>query len=318
MKWPLNLVNILFLLSLFSCTQVRKNSKIVSEVYIHQYNVPMSKKDWNERGGNGQISYVYNDGRKVNEHYKGHILEGKSTYTYPYSENLQKSLVYSQGELKEENYFFINGTPELKRKFIAYTPSKIEETTWYAEGVPKSFELYEGGKLSEGSYYTKQHDIDSSVKKGVGTRTLRDINGILLQKDSINSGEVTMQTILYSNGDVKELIPCKEGKTHGRKQFFGENGLPLKIEEWSMGVKEGVEISFQNGVKFQETPYFSGKKEGTGKIYDAKNQLVEEITYRNDARHGPSYFYLNNEIHTKWFFRGNKVNKLRYDQLTAI
>ena len=48
------------------------------------------------------------------------------------------------------------------------------------------------------------------------------------------------------------------------------------------------------------------------------DQLVEEITYRNDARHGPSYFYLNNEIHTKWFFRGNKVNKLRYDQLTAI
>ena len=72
---------------------------------------------------------------------------------------------------------------------------------------------------------------------------------------------------------------------------------------------------FHNGEKISEIPYFNGMKNGIEHRFKDGHLIVEEITWRNDRKHGPSYTHLNgDDIRTDWYYEGRLVTKRQYDR----
>ena len=61
------------------------NNNAVSTLFIHKYGTALSENDWDSRGGNGQIVTLCKNGVTITENYADHLLEGKTTYSFPHS-----------------------------------------------------------------------------------------------------------------------------------------------------------------------------------------------------------------------------------------
>jgi len=125
-----------------------------------------------------------------------------------------------------------------------------------------------------------------------------------------------LRTISYPSGTLKEVVSYKDGEIEGMRRTFGPAGEPLTVEEWKGGKQEGLTVVFQNGEKVSEIFYKEGRKEGLERRYKSGEILVEEITWQEDVRHGPSTLHLAGQEETEWFFEGKEVSHARYDRLS--
>lgn len=206
-------------------------------------------------------------------------------------------------------------SPPLQVKKAPLVRKAQSGMTWYESGSPKTKEVYEDGLLVSGDYYTKENRLESSVRDKKGVRTRRDDFGDLLSLDTIEGGEMVLRVVPHQNGSPKEVIPYVGDVVEGERKTFSENGEPLSVEEWKGGLQDGVTIVFQNGEKYAEVPYVRGAKAGVEKRYRKGKTLIEEITWVDSLRQGPSYTYLGDSVKTDWYFEGRQVTKQQYERL---
>ncbi len=296
-----------------SCQQSNRND--VSTVFLHKYGVSLAEEDWKNRGGNGQIIVTKADGSTVTKNYVEGELEGASIYTFPHSFTHYKEEVYSRGHLISELFHYTSGVPKEKLEFLSDQETLI--TRWYENGNPKNNERYQNGKLLTGEYFSDKNDIEATVTDGNGTKIERNAFGEFLSRMEVIYGDVVRKTLYYPNGDPKEIIPYKNNKIHGTLKKFLVNGIPDSFEEWDKGVQQGVATLFRDGVLFSTLPYVSGKKNGTEKIHRTDGQIVAEITWKNDLKHGPSVTFIENVERTEWYHKGKKVSKSDFERLAG-
>ncbi len=212
-----------------------------------------------------------------------------------------------QLEVREEVVLPVSQVARLSQK------PGVSGQTWYQSGSPKTKEVYDGDLLISGEYFTKENRLESSVKNKSGVRTVRDEFGDLVSIDTIEGGEIVCRIVPYPNGSPKELTPYVGGVVEGERKTFLETGEPLTIETWKGGLQEGITIVFQNGEKYAEVPYVRGAKEGIEKRYRKGKTLIEEISWQDNKRHGPSYTYMGESVKTDWYFEGRQLTKTQYD-----
>jgi len=144
---------------------------------------------------------------------------------------------------------------------------------------------------------------------------VRDHYGELLHTETIADGNVILKTEYYSNGIPRVQTPLCNRIVQGEKKFFLPSGEPEAIEQWANNQRNGITTLFQNGQKIAEIPYAHDQKEGIERRYRNESELVQEIHWKGDKRHGPSHYFVGDVIQTDWYFHGNQITRSAYEQM---
>ncbi|KAF3361596.1 Uncharacterized protein PHSC3_001972 [Chlamydiales bacterium STE3] len=290
--------------------------EVVDEAYMHKYGVEVPPQDWSQRGKEGQVVTTLKNGVVVTKNYVAGVLNGETTYTFPHSSTIEKAESYVRDELVGETLFYRSGTPKQKITYEG-NPNRRTINTWYNNGSLYATEQYDRHYLVNGEYHTAAGQVEAQVNDGHGSKVRRDQYGELLSVDSYQHGNLVLSTTYYPNGTPKEAIPYHRGVIDGQVKKFLPSGEPLAIEEWSAGQQSGLTILFENGVKIAEVIYRDGQKNGLEKRFSEDMAVVEEITWVNGIKHGPSTSYINEHVKTDWFFKGKPVTKLAFERMTS-
>lgn len=285
---------------------------VITETYIHKYGVEVPPNDWNQRGKDGQIVMAKKDGVTVTQTYDSGILHGPTSSTFPHSSSVEKVETYVQGNITKEVKHYRSGPPMQETQFK--TEGEKHITTWYENGTPKSVEEHDDeGLLVKGEYYNTSHQIEAQVDNKNGIRIIRNQYGLVVSKDTIQDGVMSVRTTFHYNGNPKEIAPYKNGIVDGMRRTFLPDGEPNTQEQWENGRPNGTTIVFQNGEKAAEIPYVNGKKNGIEHHFRDGHIIVEEIAWQNDLQDGPKTTYVGEIASTEWYFEGQPVSKANFD-----
>lgn len=290
----------------------REVYRVVDEKYVHTYGLNVPQNDWQSRGENGKVISTLDNGVIVTKMYQSGILEGETTYTFPHNNLIAKVETYTHGTLTKEVYNDDNGNPQ---KEVVHTPDGlIIVTLWYEGGNPQSRETFNGEELVEGEYYSPTNKIENRVDNGTGTRIERDAYGNLISSDEFENGAIISKTTYHPNGSPQAVTDYSYNMPHGLRKTYLPAGEPEAIEEWTNGRQHGITTLYKNGEKFAEIPYENGKKNGIEQRFRNGSEIIEEVAWKDNLKHGPSDSYVNGKIaKTEWYYKGMKVQKSTYD-----
>jgi len=300
---------------LTGCSSNKNTDDVVSQQFVHKYGFDVSEQEWEERAQDGQVITMMKNGVKVTRSYDNGKLHGSTTYTFPHSPIVEKLMVYDQGTLLKEVLHDAGGIP--MREDVYEFDDRSIITHWDEKGSPLSIEEYVNESLQEGKYYTAEHELESQVENGNGTRIKRDRSGPMLCRDQIEKGAVVQRISYHPNGQIQSISNYQDYQLHGEQIKNTPSGKPLMVQHWNHGVLDGIKTIYRNGIKIAEVPYVNGQKHGTELHFDDFGTLTAEITWKNDKKHGISRFHSEEMTENEWFFNGQAVNEQKYDLLES-
>jgi len=298
------------------CSKSNQENNVVSEKYIHKYGYAVSKDEFQERKYPGQVVTVLKNGVTITSTYENGVLHGATTHTFPHSQTVETYFLYNQGNLVKEIVYDVNGLP--MREEIQLSPTRYATTRWYADGTPLSTEEYAGPELVEGQYFSRQNEIESRVEKGRGTRTLRDLQGVLTAREEIEEGYVAKREAFYASGAPESIAFYYRGILSGEKKTFNENGEPISVKEYVNGKLHGKTTFYKNGARAVDVHYLDGLKNGLEIHYLDGDQISQEILWENDKKHGPSKYYIDGIAQTEYYYDGRPVSEDRWNELSHL
>lgn len=289
-------------------------SDVVKETYVHKYGLPISASDWEQQGQDGQMIQLQKDGITVAKSYEKGTPHGISSWSFPNTTTIHREEEYEHGNLiaKRENY--LSGMPH-REECYNQSGSLSKRMRWYEDGSPAGVETYEFGLLVSGEYRTPLNSIESRVQDGNGTRTMRNNDGELIAKDTIQDGELAQRITFFPNGDPETISPYVNGVIEGDRLTYFRGGLPKTIEQWSNGKQEGITTVFHNGEKFSEVPYINGEKHGIELRFRDGDLLVEELSWLGNNPHGPHKIYVDGSTKVEWYNQGEIVSRPTFERL---
>lgn len=296
-----------------ACESISDRDNGYECTYIHPYGLPVGSDQWALSGCNGQRIVSWRDGVTVTQTYADGLLHGESTYSYPHSDRIERTEKYSNNELAAQTFYNPEGVPV--QSVVYSEPNFKTITVWYESGNPRSIETFEGSRLITGKYYTLLNQRDSWVYKGDGERIQRNEFGHFVSLDTFQNGIMTQRTFYYQNRSPREIASYnKNGQLHGERKTYYEGGEPMAIELWDHGEQTGITTVFQGGEKFAEIPFVEGKKQGVEKRYFNGCVLVQEVTWKDDLLHGPTFTYeTDNSVKTDWYYKGCLTTQANYE-----
>lgn len=301
------------LLLLGSCCDDSSGS-VVSQKFIHKYGFDISEQEWEQREEDGQIVSMLKNGVRVAHTYENGSLHGPTTYTFPNSSVVERTLIYDQGNLLKEVVHDTAGLP--MREEMYEFDNRTIITLWDEKGAPLSIEEYNGEILMDGKYYTADHDLESQVINGVGERVKRDRSGLLISRDQIENGIMIARTSYHPNALIHTISHYDSYQLHGIQQKFTSTGKSLMDLHWNHGILDGEKVIYRNGIKVAAIPYVNGQKNGLETHFDDLGNLTAEIEWKVDKKHGCSKLFTDETIDEEWFYKGSPVTAQKFGMLT--
>lgn len=298
-----------FLLS--SCSS--STNHVVSQDFYHKYGLCLSKEEWIERDQDGKVISTLENGVTLTQQFENGQLHGQTTYSYPYNDVIEQIWDYEQGELVKITLLDKKGIPAREEFFTSDEEKSI--THWDVWGAPIRIEDYHNEKLLSGTYFTPTHEVESLVENGNGIRIKRNREGILLAKDQILDGNLVQRTNFHENGEIQMVASYENFKLHGDKIEYTPLGQLHQISHWKNGLLDGIVSIFREGEKVREIQYQNNKKNGTERSFDQNGNILEEIAYKDDQRHGPTYIFGTNTFEEKWYFKDRPVSQDSFTML---
>lgn len=310
-------VGLFSILAAPSCQrQSDQEAGVVKTEWQHQYGPELgSEKEWEERGGSGEITRTYRDGRMARESWKGGKPHGRWKETFPHSSVVQMEQLYDDGSCQLAVWNYPTGMPMRQESY--QIDGVVLASAWYEDGTPQSKEEWKSGCLTCGTYFSPNQKIDSEVKDGVGRRTVRDPYGQLAAHDEIQEGVLAVRICYHPNGMPASRTPFVDSVPHGLKNTFLPSGEPETTQQWWKGRLHGTVTFFQNGECCRDVPYVDGKREGIERCYGVDGAVVEEITWHGDVRDGPTTCYVGGKKEITWYSDGQQVTKSEYERQNA-
>jgi antitoxin component YwqK of YwqJK toxin-antitoxin module len=287
------------------------HNEVVKTAYYHSYGPQMAEADWEGQGSTGEVVEVLKNGVEVRKEYAGGVLDGASSWTFPHSKIVERIEEYRNGNRVSSAINYETGSPKLQEEWMQNDGRVVR--TWYDDGAPRFVEEYCNEKLINGQYLTVDGDVESVVVAGHGIRVERSRGGALVSREQFYGSSVAATEAYYPNGQLREALSFKNGFRHGQCRRYAENGEPLSIEQWTSGVVDGDQMFFEGGMPIRQIPYAMGKKEGVELHFrPGTEEVVEEISWHQNLRHGPSKTYMSGEVHSDWYWRGGKTSEQQY------
>lgn len=304
-------------LILAGCNGDGNNNQVISKRYIHKYGYAVSQSEWENNKYPGQMITSLRDGVTITATYENGQLHGPTTHTHPHSQTIKHYYLYNFGELKKEVSYDSLGMP-IEEK-VQLSPHRYCVTKWYGDGTPMSIEDFAGDELLDSQYFTLGNEVESKVERGIGLRTLRDQNGVLLAKDHFDAGYLTRKETFYSNGSPESVTHYHFNKKTGERLAYAQNGSPLAEEEWVDNQLHGKATYFANGKKHIEVFFINGARNGIETHFIDGEEVEQEIHWIFDRRHGPTKFYVGDNVaKTEWYYDGKLVSKRHFDELDQM
>jgi len=296
---------------LFGACTKSPQDEIVRTAYYHTYGPEVNADEWKVQGSSGEIVQTLKNGVEVRREYENGVLHGTSSWTFPYSKIIERQEEYVSGKRILCGTNFENGSPELEEEWEPGERRIVH--AWYGDGAPRLLEEYRNGRVVEGKYFTLEGEVEGSVSSGHGMRVERSSAGQLSLREEVRSGDVMKRESFFPNGQLREVVLFQSNKKHGESKRFAENGQTVAIENWMFGVLDGVQIYFEGGQPVRQVPYVLGKREGKELHFrPGTEEVMEEIAWHNDERHGISKTYVANHPITEWYWRGGKVTENQF------
>ncbi|MCL4553139.1 MAG: hypothetical protein M1305_06275 [Candidatus Marsarchaeota archaeon] len=308
MKWYLQWGSVaVTLLVCVSCTK-SSSDQVVKTAYYHAYGPQVQEEEWKAEGSNGEVVEYLKNGVEVRREYQGGVLHGMSTWSFPHSKIVERTEEYTQGRLTLSAKNYETGTSKYQEEWLPDGLRVIR--AWYDEGCPRYIEEHSNNRLSEAQYFTIDGELEAAIIAGTGIKIERTRSGDIVSREQYVSTELVLKESFYPNGLLRESVALVNGKRHGQCRNFLENGEPLSIEQWKQGVLDGLQVFFESGQPIRQVPYVLGKKEGTELHFrPGSEDVVEEISWHADERHGPSKTYLAEQSLTEWYWKGALVSE---------
>ena len=102
---------------------------------------------------------------------------------------------------------------------------------------------------------------------------------IIYYKGTPFSGTIVKK---YSDGQLEEKIPLKDGKRDGLHEYYYENGQLWSKDSYKDGKEDGLHESYyKDGQLKRKTPYKNGKKDGMEEQYYDNGQLEGKMLFIN-------------------------------------
>jgi len=110
----------------------------------------------------------------------------------------------------------------------------------------------------------------------------------------------------HSNGVPSEVVTYRNGKREGKALRFDEKGNKLYEYHFKNDVKDGVQLTYDNGKIARVEVYKKGKLDGWSKYYDSRcGLLLKEGQYKNNVKTGLWFEYLNGRLSHVWDYTDN-------------
>ena len=298
------------------CQDKKKDKKkdVVSQRFIHKYGYDVSRDDWEGNQFPGQVVTTLKNGVSIASTYEDGLLHGRTTYTYPHSQTLESLHIFERGNLIKKVSYNVKGMPTKEETYLS--PSHIKAKYWYKTGTPKCVEELIDNSLVEAEYFTLNNETESRIENGKGVRSIRNEQGALIAKETIENGRVTASETFHSNKSPSVSMGyTSEGKLQGEKKVYAETGEPISVESFDNGELHGMCTYYQNGYRYKETPYVHGEINGVERKYVDGESLVEETEYHDGLKHGPSTFYCDGIAKSEWFYNNELVTKGKFEEL---
>jgi len=293
------------------------SNQVISKRYIHKYGYAVSQSEWDSHAYPGQVVTSLRNGVTITATYENGALHGPCTHTHPHSQTVQYYYLYNFGDLKKEIEYDALGMPIQEKAQLS--PHRYCLTKWYGDGSPMSVEDYAGDELLDGKYYTLNNEIESQVERGIGLRSQRDQNGVLLSKDTFDAGYMTKRETYFASGSPKSLTHYTFNKKNGERLVYTEKGEPLAVEEWVNDQLHGKATYYANGKKQIDVYFINGARNGIETHYVDGEIVEQEIHWVFDKRHGPTKFYVGDNLaKTEWYYDGKGVSKRRFDEMDKL
>ena len=312
MKTTLPLI-MLACVTLAGCRAHQGQYEVVKATYMHKYGIPVTKSAWEEQGRDGQTVALRKDGVTITTTYSKGQAHGPTTYSYPNSSTVRTCETYSRGKLVSTRENYPSGVPLKEETFE--DNALVNLTRWYEDGTPQVNELYQDTFLFSGEYRTPLNVVESRVEDGHGTRICRSNEGDLISRDTIHNGQMTERITYFANGDPSVITPYENGAIHGTRLTFIQGGLPSTAEQWVHGTQEGLTVVYQNGEKIAEVNFHHGKKNGIELRYRDGSILMEEVSWKDNVKHGPRKLYVDGAAKTEWYHFGDLVSRPTYERM---
>lgn len=294
---------------LFSCQ--KPHQEVVKTSYFHQYGPEVSSQEWKDQGATGEIVQLKSDGVEVRKSYVNGELHGPSTWTYPHSKVVERFEEYSSGRKVSSGHNFPSGSPDEEKEWLVN--QDVLHRFWYEDGSPRAIEQIREDELNEGQYYNDEGDLESVIAHGTGVRIIRSPQGVLLSREQLIRGEMVTKELFHSNGVVQEVCSYRQGKKEGLRKCFDSTGRPERIETYKNDQLDGPTTHFRDGIKISRISYKEGKKDGSEQHFGSDPSLViEEISWLQDERHGPSTLYIESGPLTEWYWRGASLTEEQF------
>jgi antitoxin component YwqK of YwqJK toxin-antitoxin module len=305
------------LVALTSCTAQHQDKDALKTTYVHQYGVEVADSgDWEKRGANGQTVQQLKNGATLTKSWHDGELHGTCTLTFPHTSTVFRETFYEKGARVWMMTNYPSGAP--KRQDTYLPEGGLVVATWYEDGTPRAREEYCYDDILTGQYFTTEQELESEIKGSIGQRVNRDGHGQLVSKETIKDGQLALEVSFYPNGMPKKETPYAQGKIDGMVRTYYPGGEPQTVEEWQEGFPNGITTIFQNGEKIALVPYIDGVKEGKEERFRPGTQeVVEEIAWKNNKRHGPTFVYVDGQKVTDWYHSGEKVSRIIFIELEA-
>ena len=291
--------------------------EVVKTSYYHTYGPQVPQAEWESRGATGEVVEMMKNGVEVRREYVGGVLDGASSWTFPHTKVIDRIEEYRNGQRVAISSNYETGSPKYQEEWLANGLRQVH--AWYDDGTPRLIEEHQGSKLMEGQYFTLDGETEASVVAGTGAKVERSRTGCLLTRDQLKGSDVLATEAFYPNGQLREVIAYRNGQRHGQGRRYSEDGEPLSIEQWTQGVVDGIQLYFEGGQPVRQVPYAMGKKEGIELHFrPGSEEVVEEIAWHQDVRHGPSKTYLGDQILTEWYWRGAQTSEEQFVARNAM
>ncbi len=293
-----------------SCQSINSPEQILSQSYVHKYGFPITEEEWDQRSREGQVIAHLKNGVTVTRTYENGVLHGPTMFTFPKSSTVERILLYDQGNLLKETMQDEHGIP-IREEAYEFD-DRLILTFWNDKGVPLSIEEYKGEYLIDGKYFSSEHELESRVENSVGVRNKRDRSGLLISCDKIENGVMTSRTTYHPNGQMHTVSNYNDYVLHGEQVKYTSLGRPLMSLQWKNGILDGTKTVYRNGLKVAEIPYVDGEKEGLEYHFDDLGNLIAEIPWRSDQKHGCAKFYTEDSQENQWFFDNALVTRDKF------
>jgi TonB family protein len=224
---------------------------------------------------------------------------GKVTTKYPNGMKASQGKVKNYKKEGEWKYWSDEGA--LTK--VEHYKNDIREglsTSYYASGKKSEEGSYLDGKkdgawlmwYSDGSYSSKLNFDGHSNGKDFfydGVQQWYFENGQLREEAGYANRQLVYRKTFYHSGKKKTIENYKDGKENGTWRTYSEDSkdtLPLSVDNYANGKKEGLHLAYVNGRLSEEWNFKNNLLDGTSKTWDKSGNLTISANFDNGKREG--------------------------------